>query len=101
MQPLRAEQPKPVAFGAYLTWCLTAQRLTQTEFAKRIGWSQSNLNAVIKGKRKPPLPAMKDWCRALRLTREEEAYFVELALEANDCAYVAAIVHRLRKEAKV
>lgn len=65
-------------FGEYLSAAITKAGYNQTTFASKVGQKQQAMNAIILGKRPPPLKHMRKWADVLG-NAVEKATFIELA----------------------
>lgn len=70
-------------FTALFQSYLTRADMSQIALAKATDDHDSNINAVIKGKRPPPMHRLAIWAEALKLTDQERRQFIIAGLQAN------------------
>ena len=84
-------------FGEYLVAALDKADLNQSAFAAKVGQKQQALNAIIRGKRPPPLKHMDKWVSVLGKIVDKDT-FIELA-ELEHCPErIRQLVLNMRKK---
>lgn len=82
-------------FGEYLTAAIAKAGLNQTTFAAKVGQKQQAMNAIILGKRPPPLKHMDRWINALGKHVDREL-FLDLANLEHCPERIQKLVAKLR-----
>lgn len=86
-------------FSELLQDILIEKSLSQREFSKIIGMSQSHMSKVIRGIR-PPASPLEDWSTALKLSGEQKREFIELGYIAQSSPYIQKLIHKMQTENK-
>lgn len=78
-----------------MTAAIAKADLNQTSFAAKVGQKQQAMNAIIRGKRPPPLKHMDKWASALGKAVDREL-FLDLAHLEHCPERIQKLVAKLR-----